>query len=75
MPKLTIIEAKFFFIKQSREIDMANNQGNLNLVAALLTVAIIHRRQEPPSQDDPKGAFQSVIATYKEVIQTLEKST
>jgi hypothetical protein len=74
LPELTIIEANPFFIINPKERHMVNNQGNLNIVAALLTIAIIHRRQEPPAEDDPKGAFKSVLTTYKEVVQILESS-
>lgn len=50
-------------------------EKHIDVVAALLTIAITYRRQEPPEKDDPKGALKSVLATYNEVKNELEKSS
>lgn len=54
---------------------MTTNDPHLKITAAILTMAVTHRRQEPPEQDDLQGAIKTVLSTYQQITHELEQQT
>lgn len=51
------------------------NEDNIHTTAALLTIAATQRRQEPPEKDDPEGAIDDVLATFRKIVTSLSDSS
>lgn len=50
---------------------MTTIDPHLKITAAILAMATIYRRQEPPEKDDPDGALKSVLSTYRQITREL----
>lgn len=53
---------------------MSNIESSLSVTAAILTVATIYRRQEPPAEDSPEEAMKSVLTTYRKICDAIGKT-